>query len=285
MQDSTDAVRHLAALGFTEIEAAVYAYLVAHPPATAYRVAQEIGKPVANTYKAVADLRQKGAVLVDETGSRTCRAVPPAELLDRLEAAYRQRHAAAAQALARLPAAGAGEGIYTLTRPEQVLERAAGMLEQAEEVVLIDAFPGVLEVLRASLEAAAARGVLVVVQAYADVEVNGVEVVLHRFAERALERWPGQWTCVVVDGSEYLFAYLNGPGTEVHQAIWSASPFLAWLQHSYLSQSLRLAALEGAVARGGEDAAPAEEVARTARWLALDAPGYGRLRARFEPPS
>jgi hypothetical protein len=68
-----ESVRHLSTLGFTELEAAVYTFLVESSPATAYRVAQGIGRPVANTYKAVESLQQKGAVLVDETGTRLCR--------------------------------------------------------------------------------------------------------------------------------------------------------------------------------------------------------------------
>ena len=97
-----ESVRHLAALGFTDLEAAVYVYLVENSPATAYRVAQGIGKPVANTYKAVESLQQKGAVLVDETKTRLCRAVPPDDLLGRLEKTFETRREAAAQALARL---------------------------------------------------------------------------------------------------------------------------------------------------------------------------------------
>lgn len=45
-------VAALSSLGFTELEASVYAYLVQKSPATGYRVAQAIRKPVANlSYK------------------------------------------------------------------------------------------------------------------------------------------------------------------------------------------------------------------------------------------
>jgi hypothetical protein len=40
----------LMALGFTELEARIYTFLLQESPATGYRIAQAIQKPVANTW-------------------------------------------------------------------------------------------------------------------------------------------------------------------------------------------------------------------------------------------
>jgi sugar-specific transcriptional regulator TrmB len=93
----TESVGILTTLGFNELEAIAYAFLVENSPVTAYRVAQGIGKPVANTYKAVESLREKGAVLVDETGNKLCRAVPPAELLRKMERRFRSQQSKASK--------------------------------------------------------------------------------------------------------------------------------------------------------------------------------------------
>jgi len=82
----------LTSLGFTELEATVYCYLVENSPATPYRVARDIGKPVANTYKTVQALYQKGLVLIDDTNSRLCQALPPAEVLSKLKSSFLERH-------------------------------------------------------------------------------------------------------------------------------------------------------------------------------------------------
>src|SRR5262249_37024015 len=99
-----DAIPSLTGLGFTELEAEVYIALLRASPATGYRVAQSIGRPVANTYKAIESLQHKGAVLVDEGASRLCRAVPAEELLAQLERTFRRRRQTAADALASLQA-------------------------------------------------------------------------------------------------------------------------------------------------------------------------------------
>lgn len=277
-----ESVRHLAALGFTELEAAVYVYLVENSPATAYRVAQGIGKPVANTYKAVESLQQKGAVLVDETKTRLCRAVPPDDLLGRLEKTFESRREAAAKALANLQPAGRDDdGIFTLTSPEQVYERCGHMLERARDVVLLDAFPDAIEMLRPGLEAVAARGIPVAVQAYAPIEIEGVDVIIPLGAERVQERWTGQWVCLMVDGAEYLFAYLDSNGKAVHQAIWSESAFLSWVHHSNLGGFLRSQMLERLLQEGASVEEMKAALEKTQSWTAMEARGYQALLARF----
>src|SRR4051812_48967141 len=100
-------VSALEELGLSGSEAAVYAYLVQHSPATGYRVAQAIGKPVANTYKTIASLEEKGAVLIDDGETRACRAVPAEEFLARLDSQFRDRRARAAREFTELKASSA----------------------------------------------------------------------------------------------------------------------------------------------------------------------------------
>src|SRR6516162_713654 len=162
-----DAFHSLTGLGFTELEAEVYVALLQHSPATGYRVAQAIGRPVANTYKAIESLQHKGAVLVDEGTSRLCRAVPAEELLAQLERSFQRRRQEAANALAALRAAPEDDRVYQLQSVAQVFERCRRMLEGCEEAAVLDVFPKPLEELREAVEAAAQRGVRVAVKAYA----------------------------------------------------------------------------------------------------------------------
>src|SRR5688572_1961049 len=100
------------ALGFTPLEAEVYTFLVKESPATGYRVAQALGRPVAVIYKTLDSLTAKGALIVDNGPTRHCRAVPAQELLGRLERCFEERRAAAAKALAELREAPADDRVY-----------------------------------------------------------------------------------------------------------------------------------------------------------------------------
>lgn len=231
-------VNTLCGLGFTEIEALVYAFLVGDESATGYRISHAIGKPTANTYKAIASLARQGAVQVDEGGSRLVRAVPPDELLAGLERRSREKREAARAALAARGTGLPDERVYTLRARDQVLERARAMLGKAREIVLGDLFPAPLDELATDLSAAAARGVRVVVKVYSRRDVPGVVEVGEPDAARALEGWPGQQLSLVADAEEHLLALFDESLARVHQAVWSRSTFLSCLHHNHVAMEL-----------------------------------------------
>jgi sugar-specific transcriptional regulator TrmB len=276
-----ESIDSLSTLGFTDLEGAVYAYLVENSPATPYRVAQGIGRPVANTYKAVEALHKKGAVLIDETGNRMCQAVPPPELLSGLQRSFSDRYEQAARALSRLKPSAETERIFSLTSTEQVFDRCEQLIEQAESVVLVDAFPGIVDIIGPWLKEAAKRDVTVVLQTYKPTDIDGVEVIPYQAAELSLRRWPGQWMIVVVDGAEYLFAYMSGDAKVVYQAIWCGSAFLALPQHSNLAIAFRAAILEHLVREEAENSEMLVALKRTEQWLVLGTRGYNELAEKF----
>lgn len=276
-----DIVSVLGEMGLTDLEAVVYCYLVENSPATPYRVAQEIGKPVANTYKTVQALYQKGLVHIDDTQSRLCQAVPPLEVLSGMKTVFMGRYERASRALAELKTSKTSERIFSLATAEQVFDRCRKLIEGAESVVLVDAYPGVVSSLGPWLETAAGRGITVVLQAYAPVKLKGVEVVPFVAADKMLKRWSGNWLIVVVDGAEYLFAYLSDDGRTVSNAIWCGSAFLALPQHSNLAMSFRACILEQMLADGASADEMKRVVKRTAKWQTLGKRGYNDLAAAF----
>src|SRR2546423_12321018 len=125
---ASNPIQVLQDLGFTALEAEVYIFLLKESPATGYRIAQGIGKPAANTYKAIETLQLKGAVIVDDGESRRCQAVPANELLSQLERNFSKRRSEAAKALASVGGASDDLGVYQLRSREQVVERFRSML-------------------------------------------------------------------------------------------------------------------------------------------------------------
>jgi sugar-specific transcriptional regulator TrmB len=224
-------------LGFTSLEATVYTSLVGHAAETAYQVAKRIGKPTANVYKAIESLQQKGAVLVDDGDARLCRAAPPEELLRSLEASFADRRRLAENAFAQLKTSEDDDRVYQLTSAAQVYERARTMLEEARQIVLLDLFPTPASRLASAVVAAATR-VTVYVKLYAALDVPGAVTTKPPDTERLLRQWPGDWLNIVADGSQHLLAYLGRDGEEVHQAVWSSSPYLSVLHHSGMASEI-----------------------------------------------
>lgn len=252
-------VRHLVELGLTALEAEIYVFLARGESATGYRVAQALGKPVANTYKAIESLQLKGAIEVEDGESRTCRAVPPEEFLGRLEREFLDRRRKAGKELSRLAKPAADDRLYTIRSSAQVIERARAMLGRAEKVVLIDAFPRPLLMLKPDLEAAASRGVDVLVHNYDTLKIAGVTIVPEQRPSEVLGRTPGEHVGLVVDAREYLVALIRLGGTGVHQAVWTRSSIVATNQHIGMLYEMMLAEVE---LRLNEGEPTAEELRR-----------------------
>ena len=269
-------VEALMALGFTALEAEVYCFLLEESPATGYRVAQSIGRPVANTYKAIEALQQKGAVLVDEGSNRQCRAIPAAELLAQLDRGFTTRRRTAAEALSRVRGAEDDTRIYQLRSRAQVHERSRSMLARAQSLVLIDVMPDLLEELRPDLEAVARRGVRVVVKTYRPTEIPGVQIILNPSADKVSSMYPGQWLVLFIDGAEHLLAALPDEGEDVLQAVWTGSVFLSWLMHTSVSAEFLLAEImTGPDEAAREAARPVFD--RFRHMFSMSLPGYQSL--------
>lgn len=227
---SPDPTAALSSLGFSAIESAAYASLLESSPATGYRVAKAIGKPVANTYKALEGLVEKGAVVVEEGESRLWRAVAPGELLRRMERSFAERCAGAERALSTLFQDSADDRVYALKSREQVFARIRQMLAASDTVVMVDGFPGVFGELAADLEATAARGVQVCVLAYEKIDIAGARM-MSACEGTPVEEWYAQQICVVTDGREYLRAAFDWQSGKVLQALWSGSRLLSVTEH------------------------------------------------------
>jgi sugar-specific transcriptional regulator TrmB len=236
------AVDALTDLGFTEIEARVYCFLLQEGSASGYRVAQGIGKATANTYKAIEDLAARGVVLIDSGDTRLVRPVEPSEVLATLARDAAAKRKAAEAALTRLEAAPPDERVYRLTKPAQVFERARSMLTSAEAIVLADIFPSALDHLADALESTARRGVRVVARTYSARPIARVETLVVPGAEEAFGAWPGMQMSVVADAREHIFCLFTESLDRVLQSVWSNSLFLSCLAHNHIASEITMTA-------------------------------------------
>lgn len=271
-------ITELRELGLSRLEATVYLHLLRQPRSTGYRVALDLGKAAANVYAALESLRTKGAVVLEQGGNRSYRALSAPSLERVFEERFRERTRRLAGVLGEWQVSEDDSGIYHLGEPEQVYAQAQAMLAQARTVALGDFFPGPLVRLTPALEAVARRGVSVAVQAYAPAALHDVEVVVGHRGQAVLARWPGQWLQLVVDGSESLVALLSLDGERVLHSTWTTSPHLAWTAHSALSGDLIATRLIAALEAGESTRALRALARRLQRRLrSPDAEGYRRL--------
>ena len=151
-------IEMLRELGFNRIEAQIYIFLLPHSPMTAYKIAQKIGKPAANVYKAVECLAHKGALVIEDGPNRTCRAMPTDIFLRRAEQDFRDLAGAAREALKDIEYSPVDEIVCRVESIDQVYAYCREMLEKAKEIVVIDAFPVPLQKIAPMIAKAVKRG-------------------------------------------------------------------------------------------------------------------------------
>lgn len=246
--NGADFTQPLVELGLTALEAEAYGFLLQQSPATGYKVAQAIGKPAANTYKALESLARKGAVLVDDAENRLCRAVPADEWLNQLERQFQLRKQNASDMLAKLGTSPQDDRLYQLHTRTQVLERARAMLLRCKHSAVMDIYPAVLTALTDDIEAATSRGIEIVVKTYQPIELREVRVIVRPRGHEITEALPGDMISLNIDGVEHLLAVMPSDGDRVFQAIWTGSAVVSFLLYNGLineaSQAAMMAELE-----------------------------------------
>jgi len=229
-------------VGLSGLEASVYLALLREPCATGYRVAQVIGKPAPNTYKALDSLRAKGAVLMDDTSrTRSYTALPIAAYLEGQRRELEDRQRELELEMAEMDTSTAEGGIFRLSDANQVYSRARKMLEEARKAVLLDVFPDPLEKLRPDIARALKRGVHVFIKAYRTVEVKGADVICPQEGDAPdLKMWNGDWLNVAIDCCESMYSFLKPDGQGVHDAVWSRNRYLGLMNFNGLVFELML---------------------------------------------
>lgn len=280
--EQNSGISELHALGFTNLEAEIYIHLLSAKASTGYAISQAIGKPTANVYKAINTLEKKGAILIDEGDTRRCIPVPSSELLNALQRAFMTQKEKASQFLKQIETTGSTDTVYRLSNPEQVFEKCRKLLNEAEELVLIDAFSPALAPIMDELEAAAARGVKIALHGYDDMELSGVKVFNNPSGQAIHEKWSGQWINLIGDSRNFVMAYLSEDLSIVHQAVWSNSKYISWIYHSALLAEQQLSELKTLLGSTNDIEAIKDFVASMDKYFHLKSPGYNELLDKFQ---
>lgn len=275
-------IRAFEEMGFTRVEAEVYVYLVEHSPATGYAVAKAIGRTQGAAYKTLASLEARGAVEVDGGRNRLCRAVPPEELLERLDRNFQVQRSEAAAALREVQPSEGDDRIYRLKTVDQVYDRSRAMLAACRSIVILDLSPEPLATLRPSVEAVIRRGVPVLLTVYEEIDLPGAHVSRPPLKPGDADAMPLQWVSVFTDGRESLNAALSRDGRELHQAVWTANLLFSWGMGSYAKWSHFCNHLVSVLQAGADREAALAELTRwDETYPSFVSEGFKEMKRRF----
>ncbi len=281
MRELENLARLLVDLGLGKTEASCYIQLLLtdRGPVTAYHVAKKLGKNPNTVYNALDDLEKRGAVEVSMGRGKEYRPIAPEQLTDILKKDYESRIQYTRAHLHSLPRPCAPQEVLQVPTVGAAQSRFTRLLSECRKVAVVDLAPAVLDHFRLDLARALARGVTVIARLYEEPDNEYLAknenfiFTVEPDGPVMLQLMPGQVLRGVFDCHTQLMTYLPDDWApdlkaERHrplaQAMWTASPLLAYQAHNGLAGEIIHTELRAMLQAGN---APDEMQARQ-DWLA-----------------
>lgn len=234
-----DLVERLGQLGFSEYEAKAYLALLRDNPATGYHVSKVSGVPRSMVYEVLGKLTARGAAMeLRKAGKKQYAPIPADDLLDQLTKEHEAVVSSLRADLADLGRTSDLEYVWNIDGYENVMAKAEEMIDQAEASIYLAVLPSTFPPLKASLEAAVARGVRVVVYSSACLDLPGARWVTASMSEEHLKGADGLGLILVIDGEEVLIG--ERLGTAQARSSWTRSPLFVLIAEHHLRTDLYL---------------------------------------------
>lgn len=248
--------QQLTEMGFTALEAEIYLFLITSGSQTGYAIAKGINKPTANVYKAIESLSAKGAIEYSVADKKKCSATHWQQLLKRRQKQFSQTLASLEENLTSLQLKQTNdEQVYQIEQFDQVIEESISLINNAEQILMVEAEPAAVPLFKEALEAAANRGVEIWIKVYQAVELKGVNIILRQRGYEVYEKTKDTSFKLAADGNAMLMADIAIDGQKVIAAYRSHSALMAMSIYVGLLYELVLTELKQLIPNNQLDAA------------------------------
>ncbi|GGA24051.1 TrmB family transcriptional regulator [Paenibacillus physcomitrellae] len=222
---TSEMIRMLQDLNFTEYEAKAYLALLDKSPLSGYAISLNSGVPRSKIYEVLSGLVERGEIIVSHEEPALYTPLPPQELIRLKKNKMKSSLDAAAEALSRYTQAAANrEQIWNITGSEAILSRTAEAIGRAGERVLLEIWTEEAKMLEPELRQAAARGVEILIVVYGELDFDFAQVFPHDSSEEVTWEYGGRWIVASMDDREVI-AGIVSLGTD-SRAAWTVHPAL-----------------------------------------------------------
>jgi sugar-specific transcriptional regulator TrmB len=229
----------LVRIGFSEYEAKAYVALLRESPVTGYQLAKLSAVPRSMIYEVLGKLTARGAAMtLRKEGSTQYAPVPAQEFLDQLHREQDALISSLEDDLSGLDAASDLDYVWNIEGHENIMAKARDMINQARSRMYVSLLPATFPTLRPELEAAAGRGVQVVVYSTEPIDLPSGHVISTPVPQEVNERVEGLWLVLVIDGEQVLIGELLNENQA--RASWTGSPLFVFVAEHHMRTDLYL---------------------------------------------
>jgi len=256
MTDNNIICQQLTEMGFTALEAEIYLFLITTGSQTGYAIAKGLNKPTANVYKALESLSGKGAIEYSMADKKKCTATHWQQLLKRRQKQFSQTIANLEENLTSLQLEQSNdEQVYQIEQIDHVIEESISLIDNAKQILMVEAEPASLPLLKSALEKAANRGVEIWIKVYQPVELKGMNVIVRQRGHEVYEKTQDISFKLAADGNAMLIADIALDKKKVIAAYRSRSALMAMSIYTGLLYEIVLTDLKQLIPNNKLDAA------------------------------
>lgn len=232
-----NAIVALEKLGFSTYEARAYLALLQQSPATGYQLSKLSGVPRSRVYETLERLVAKGYAVALQAEPAEYAPLPADQLLAQLQGHFDDTLTVLETEIEKLATTSQPESIWTLQGRATILSRSRGMIARAQESVYLVAWAQTIREVQAELEAAAARGVRIVVVSCGEIDLAVGSHYRHAFQEHLVCSGDSSIN-LVVDGAEVLIG--ETLPADACRAAWSRNEGLILITEEYVRHEVYL---------------------------------------------
>tara|TARA_R110002072_G_scaffold1369_7_gene11375 strand:- start:67988 stop:68797 length:810 start_codon:yes stop_codon:yes gene_type:complete len=246
-------------LGFTANESKAYIALLEAQPSGAYDIGKRSGIPSSKIYETLNKLLRKGIVRLSDSNvadKPLYVALPPDALTDQLNQQIKHRTQALLPLLSTLKSSQEPDFIWPLANHDDLVEKAVGLVQSAQNTILISCWKEELSWIKADLVAAEAQNVLIALVHFGTPEVSIGATYHHPVEQTLYAEKGGRGFTLVVDGEAVVIASISE--SEKFDASWSRNKAFVTVAEDYVKHDVYITKVtrfldEPLVARFGAD--------------------------------
>jgi HTH-type transcriptional regulator, sugar sensing transcriptional regulator len=220
-----DIIKILKDVNFTEYEAKAYLALLEKSPLSGYAVSLNSGVPRSKIYEVLGGLVDRGEVMVSHENPALYTPLPPNELINLKKRKAESSFEVAEEALENYSYVSLNrENIWNITGYEPILNRTKEAIKEATGRILLEIWAEDAQELKEELQAAAKRGVKILIVSYGDLVFDFAQIHQHDASEEITNEYGGRWIVLSADDREVVAGILSLG--EDSRAAWTMHPGL-----------------------------------------------------------
>lgn len=230
-------IDHIKTLGFSEYEAKAYLCLLKIQPATSYEIAQGSGIPSSKIYEVIARLVEKQVFMAHgDEGKKRYLALLPEEFVERQRSSFGKTLDVLSDELPLLRSETPVSVIWNVSDYGLFMDKALRMVKEAENTLLLSAWPFERETLEPFLLEAEKRGVKIAAIHYGEMEKGAGVLFRHPIADTLYQEKGGRGLVLVRDSRDALVGTIED-SLRVHGAFSSNQGFIT-LAEDYIKHDI-----------------------------------------------